>query len=50
MKAVCESIYERGSHAIKYLRRRIPADVRLAYPTGRTHITRSLGTESPRIP
>lgn len=48
MKAVCESIYERGSHAIKYLRRRIPADVRLAYPTGRTHITRSLGTSDLR--
>lgn len=48
MKAVCESIYERGSHAIKYLRRRIPADVRLAYPNGRTHITRSLGTSDLR--
>lgn len=48
MKAVCESIYERGSHAIKYLRRRIPADVRMAYPKGRTHITRSLGTSDLR--
>lgn len=44
MKAVFEHIYERGKRAMKYLRRRIPAELLSAYPKGHTHITRSLGT------
>lgn len=46
MRAVCESIYERGKRGIKYLRRRVPSDLCVAY--GRTHITRSLGTSDLR--
>ncbi len=49
MKATSsEYIYERGKHGIKYVRRRIPAALRLAYPTGQTDITRSLGTADQR--
>ncbi|WP_373990905.1 DUF6538 domain-containing protein [Duganella sp. BuS-21] len=44
MKAIAENIYERGKHGIKYVRRRIPADLRLAYPEKQEHIVRSLGT------
>lgn len=44
MKAISELIYERGKRATKYLRLRIPADVRSAFPAGKTHITRSLAT------
>lgn len=47
MKAISESLYERGKHGIKYVRRRIPAALRLAYPN-QTHITRSLGTSDLR--
>lgn len=47
MKAISESIYERGKHGIKYVRRRIPAALQLAYPN-KTHITRSLGTSDLR--
>lgn len=46
MRAVCESIYERGKRGIKYLRRRVPSDLCVVY--GRTHITRSLGTSDLR--
>ena len=48
MKAISESIYERGKHGIKYVRRRIPAALRAAYPPKKTHITRSLGTSDIR--
>lgn len=44
MKAISESIYERGKHGTKYLRLRIPVDVRPAYSPQLTHITLSLGT------
>ncbi|WP_374320784.1 DUF6538 domain-containing protein [Aquabacterium sp.] len=44
MKAIGELIYERGQRATKYLRMRIPADVRSGFPVGKTHITRSLAT------
>lgn len=46
MRAVCESIYERGKRGIKYLRRRVPSDLCVVY--GRTQITRSLGTSDLR--
>lgn len=48
MRVVFEHIYERGKRATKYLRRRIPADLRSAYPKGQTHITRSLHTSDLR--
>jgi integrase len=48
MNAVDEFIYERGKRCTKYLRRRIPADLRDAYPSQRTHITLSLGTSDLR--
>lgn len=44
MKAISELIYERGKRGTKYLRMRIPADVRSAFPAGKTHVTRSLAT------
>lgn len=47
MKAIAENLYERGKHGIKYVRRRIPAALQLAYPK-KTHITRSLGTSDLR--
>ena len=47
MKAISESLYERGKHGIKYVRRRIPAALRQAY-SNQTHITRSLGTSDLR--
>ncbi|MDC8757295.1 DUF6538 domain-containing protein [Janthinobacterium fluminis] len=47
MKAIGPYLYERGENDIKYVRRRIPAALRLAYPN-KTHITRSLGTSDRR--
>ncbi|MEW6480790.1 MAG: DUF6538 domain-containing protein [Pseudomonadota bacterium] len=44
MKAIAENIYTRGQHGIQYVRRRIPAAIRAAYPAKQTHIVRSLGT------
>ena len=44
MKAISEGIYQRGKHCTKYVRRRIPADIRAAYPANQEHIVRSLGT------
>jgi integrase len=45
MKATStDYIYERGKHGIKYVRRRIPTALRLAYPPKQTDIVRSLGT------
>jgi hypothetical protein len=32
MKAISEGIYQRGKHGTKDVRRRIPADIRAAYP------------------
>ena len=48
MKAISDCIYARGKHGIKYVRRRIPAALRAAYPAHQTHIVRSLGTADPR--
>ncbi|MFG6459376.1 DUF6538 domain-containing protein [Roseateles sp. BYS96W] len=48
MKAVSESIYARGKQGILYVRRRIPAALRAAYPRGQEHILRSLGTSDRR--
>ncbi|RFP77245.1 integrase [Hydrogenophaga borbori] len=48
MKAISEHIYERGKHATKYVRRRIPAALRSAYPSHQTHIVQSLGTSDLR--
>jgi integrase len=44
MKAISEHICERGKRSTKYIRRRIPARLRAAYPAKQTHIIRSLGT------
>ena len=35
MKAIAENIYTRGQHGIQYVRRRIPAAIRAAYPCWR---------------
>ena len=48
MKAIAENLYERGKQGMKYVRRRIPAALRAAYPSNKTHITRSLGTSDIR--
>ncbi|NYE62459.1 integrase [Duganella sp. 1224] len=48
MKAIAENIYERGKRKTKYVRRRIPAALRHAYPANQSHITRSLGTSDLR--
>lgn len=48
MKAISESVYARGKHGTLYVRRRIPAAIRAAYPAHQEHITRSLGTADRR--
>lgn len=48
MKQISEFLFERGKQGIKYVRRRIPADLRLAYPQHKVDITRSLGTSDLR--
>lgn len=45
MEQVAEFIFKRGKGSTLYVRRRIPANLRGAYPK-KTHITRSLGTSS----
>lgn len=40
MKAIAENIYTRGQHGIQYVRRRIPAAIRAAYPAKQRHIVR----------
>lgn len=49
MKAISESIYARGKHDNLYVRRRIPAALRAAYPSQQEHVVRSLGTTDRRI-
>lgn len=44
MKALSEGLYRRGKHGNIYVRRRIPAAIRAAYPQHQTHVIRSLGT------
>ena len=44
MKAISDCIYTRGKHGFKYVRRRVPAAVRSAFPARQTHILRSPGT------
>jgi hypothetical protein len=44
MRAISEGIYQRGKYGTKYVRRRIPADIRSACPASQEHIVRSLGT------
>lgn len=44
MKAVSDGLYRRGKHGNMYVRRRIPAAIRAAYPQHQTHVIRSLGT------
>lgn len=44
MKAISENVYARGKHGNLYVRRRIPAAIRAAYPSRQEHIVRSLGT------
>lgn len=48
MRVVFENVYERGKHGNLYVRRRIPAAVRAAYPSRREHVVRSLGTADHR--
>ncbi|XAH25673.1 DUF6538 domain-containing protein [Xylophilus sp. GW821-FHT01B05] len=42
-------LFERGVHGMKYVRRRIPAALRAAYPAHQTDIVRSLGTSDLRV-
>ena len=44
MRVVSENVYARGKHGNLYVRRRIPAAVRAAYPSHQEHVVRSLGT------
>lgn len=48
MKAIDEYLYERGESQTKYVRCRIPSDIRAAYPSSQTHIAQSLGTSDLR--
>lgn len=48
MKAIEPNVYKRGQTDVWYVRRRIPASLRSAYPSKKTHIVRSLGTSDPR--
>jgi len=48
MKAVSDGLYRRGKHGNMYVRRRIPAAIRAAYPSNQTHVIRSLGTADQR--
>lgn len=48
MKAVSDGLYRRGKYGNMYVRRRIPAAIRAAYPQHQTHIIRSLGTADQR--
>lgn len=49
MKAISENVYARGKHGNLYVRRRIPAAIRGAYPAHQEHITRSLGVSDVRV-
>ena len=49
MKAISENVYARGKHGTLYVRRRIPAAIRAAYPPHQEHIVRSLGTADRRL-
>lgn len=44
MKAVCENLYARGKRGTLYLRRKIPSDLRDAYPHSKKEIVVSLRT------
>lgn len=48
MKALSEGVYSGGTHGNLYVRRRIPAAIRAAYPQHQTHVIRSLGTSDYR--
>lgn len=48
MKAISENVYARGKLGTLYVRRRIPAAIRAAYPPHQEHIVRSLGTTDRR--
>jgi hypothetical protein len=49
LKAISENVYVRGKHGNLYVRRRIPAAIRAAYPARQEHITRSLGVSDVRV-
>lgn len=49
LKAISECTYARGKHGNLYVRRRIPAAIRSAYPASQEHIVRSLGTTDRRL-
>jgi hypothetical protein len=44
LRVVSENLHARGKHGNLYVRRRIPAAVRAAYPSHQEHVVRSLGT------
>ena len=41
MKAISECIHERGKRSNRYVRRRIPAAIRAAYPSRQTRLVRT---------
>ena len=43
-RVASESVHARGKHGNLYVRRRIPAAIRAAYPAHQEHIVRRLGT------
>lgn len=44
LRVVSENVYARGKRGNLYVRRRIPAAIRAAYPSHQEHVVRSLGT------
>ena len=48
LKVISENVYTRGKLGTLYVRRRIPAAIRAAYPPHQEHIVRSLGTTDRR--
>lgn len=48
MKAISENVYTRGKRGNLYVRRRIPAAIRAAYPEKQEHVVRSLRTTDRR--
>lgn len=49
MKAISEHLFRRGSRGSLYLRRRIPADLRGAFPPGKREVIRSLHTSDETV-
>ena len=50
MKATKDrGVFQRGTHGIHYVRRRIPRELLAAYPPHKSEIVRSLRTADPRL-